>query len=122
MSEVCYPYARNMPRDPRMERRPLRSFVAIAEAGSFTRAAARLGMEQPPLSQQLQALEREIGVRLFERLPRGVELTAAGATFLEDARAALAHVGASSERAPRVAHGVGGSLSVRLASPPATPD
>ncbi len=105
-----------------MELRHLRYFVAIAEAGSFTRAAARLGMAQPPLSQQLQALEREIGVRLFERLPRGVELTAAGATFLEDARAALAHVEASSERARRVANGVVGSLSVGLASSAATHD
>src|SRR5258708_8513298 len=111
-----------MPGEPRRELRHRRSFVAIAGAGSFTRAAAGLGMEQPPLSQQLQALEREIGVRLFERLPRGVELTAAGATFLEDARAALAHVEASSERARRVANGVVGSLSVGLASSAAPHD
>jgi DNA-binding transcriptional LysR family regulator len=103
-----------------MELRHLRYFVAVAEEGSFTRAAARLHMQQPPLSQQVQALEREIGVRLFDRLPRGVELTVGGAAFLEDARAALAHVAASSERARKVASGAVGSLSIGLASSAAT--
>ncbi len=103
-----------------MELRHLRYFVAVAEEGSFTRAAARLHMQQPPLSQQVQALEREIGVRLFDRLPRGVELTAGGAAFLEDARAALTHVNASSERARKVASGAVGSLSIGLASSAAT--
>jgi DNA-binding transcriptional LysR family regulator len=103
-----------------MELRHLRYFVAVAEEGNFTRAAARLHMQQPPLSQQLQALERELGVRLFNRLPRGVELTAAGAAFLEDSRSALAHVEASSQRARRVASGAIGTLSIGIATSAAT--
>src|SRR5258706_15369871 len=100
MSEVCYPYARHMPRKPRMELRHLRYFVAIAEAGSFTRAAARLGMEQPPLSQQLQAPQRGIGVRPLRRPPRGGEPTPAGPPVLGGGRAGPPPAEAPSERAP----------------------
>ena len=73
-----------------MELRHLRYFVAIAEERSFTRAAERLWTAQPGLSSQIRRLEAELGVRLFDRHTRGVDLTDAGELFLERARAALA--------------------------------
>ena len=104
----------------RIELRHLRYFVAVAEEKSFTRAAERLHMQQPPLSQQLRALEEQLGTPLFERLPRGVELTAAGAAFLDDARAVLDSVGAAAARASRVGAGIEGALTIGLASSAAT--
>ncbi|MBB3311635.1 DNA-binding transcriptional LysR family regulator [Rhizobium sp. BK196] len=73
-----------------MELRHLRYFLAVAEEGNFTRAAARIGIGQPPLSQQIRDLETEIGAVLFHRVPHGAELTAAGAAFLSEAKASLA--------------------------------
>jgi len=102
-----------------MELRHLRYFVAVAEEGHITRAAERLGLQQPPLSHQIKALERELGVQLFRRLPRGVEPTEAGQSFLEDALAALARVGQGVEAAKRAARGEQGHL--RLAVPPTAP-
>jgi len=72
-----------------MELRHLRYFVAVAEEGSFLRAAGRLRVAQPALSKQIRDLEREVGVKLFERLPRGARVTRAGEQFLSNARSAL---------------------------------
>ena len=99
-----------------MELRHLRYFVAVAEEKSVTRAASRLGIQQPPLSQQVRALERELGFELFTRVPRGVELTAAGEVFLESARDVLARVDTAAKLAGRAAKGVVGMLSVGLTS------
>lgn len=79
-----------------MELRHLRYFVAVAELGNVSRAARKLFIAQPPLSAQLKQLEDEVGAQLFTRLPRGVRLTAAGESLLEDARAILARA----EQAP----------------------
>jgi DNA-binding transcriptional LysR family regulator len=99
-----------------IELRHLRYFVAVADAGHITRAAARLGIQQPPLSQQIQALEQKVGVPLLHRLPRGVELTEAGRVFLTEARAVLARVDYAVEAAQRTARGEQGALAVGFTS------
>ena len=87
-----------------MELRHLRYFIAVAEEGSLTNAAARrLHTAQPSLSRQIRDLELEVGVKLLERGARGIELTAAGRTFLDHARLALLQVEAASEAARRAA-------------------
>jgi LysR family hca operon transcriptional activator len=86
-----------------MELRHLRFFVAAAEEGSLTIAAARLHTAQPSLSRQIRDLEEEVGAQLFLRGARGVELTAAGRTFLDHARLSLAQAEAAAESARRVA-------------------
>lgn len=95
-----------------MELRHLRYFVAVADDGSVTRAAARLNIAQPALSQQIKSLEEEVGTPLLRRLSRGVVLTAPGAFFAEDARAILASVDAAKTRARRAASGELGSIRI----------
>ncbi|MFC1419586.1 LysR family transcriptional regulator [Streptacidiphilus cavernicola] len=92
-----------------LEVRQLRYFVAVAEELHFGRAAARLGMAQPPLSRTIRELERQLGVALFERTTRQVTLTRAGEALLRDARTALEAVTAAAHRARHA-----GSASPRL--------
>src|SRR5215472_861840 len=99
-----------------MELRHLRYFIAVAEERHVTRAAERLGMQQPPLSQQIRALERELDVQLFRRRPRGVELTNAGSALLAEARAILSHIDDASAAAKRAARGEQGRIAVGFTS------
>lgn len=84
-----------------LETRELRYFLTVAEELHFGRAAARLGMSQPPLSRAVRQLEQRIGVDLFVRDPRGVRLTTAGAVLVGEARSALAAVAAAGRRTRR---------------------
>jgi LysR family hca operon transcriptional activator len=96
-----------------MELRHLRYFVAVAEEGSLTVAAQkRLHTAQPSLSRQIHDLERELGVQLLIRGPRGVELTASGRVFLDHARVALLQVEAAGEAARRAAQSVRSSFAI----------
>ena len=97
-----------------MELRHLRYFVAVGEEQHYGRASRRLPVAQPALSRQIQNLEDEIGFKLFERLPRGVKLSAAGKLFLDDARRILQEVSEAAMRAARVARGNSGTLRVRF--------
>jgi DNA-binding transcriptional LysR family regulator len=99
-----------------MELRQLRYFIAVAEDGHITRAAERLGMQQPPLSRQIQAIERELDVQLLRRKARGVELTEAGHAFLENARATLAQLDQTFDATRRTARGEQGRISIGYTS------
>jgi DNA-binding transcriptional LysR family regulator len=99
-----------------LELRHLRYFVTVAEEGHITRAAERLGMQQPPLSQQIKAIELELGTQLFRRKARGVELTDAGRTLLEDARCILADIDRAVETSRRASRGEQGRLCVGVTS------
>jgi hypothetical protein len=95
-----------------VELRHLRYFVAIGEEQHYGRATHSLRVAQPALSRQIQDLEEEIGFKLFEHLPRGVKLSAAGKLFLEDVRRILKDVDEAARRAGRVALGRSGTLRV----------
>ena len=95
-----------------MELRHLRYFRAVAEELHFGRAAERLHIAQPPLSQQIRQLERELGVTLLVRSTRKVELTPAGSAYLTRAVAILDAVDDATEQAQRIAEGVEGRLAI----------
>jgi DNA-binding transcriptional LysR family regulator len=99
-----------------MELRHLRYFVAVAEEKHMTRAAERLGIQQPPLSMQIRNLEQELDVQLFRRQPRGMEITDAGAAFLERARAILDEVDRAVATTRRTARGEEGRVFVGFTS------
>lgn len=95
-----------------MDLKHLRYVIAVAEQGHITRAAERLGMQQPPLSRLIKAVEQEINVQLFRRVPRGVELTEAGRAFLDGARATFANLDRTLEVTRRTARGEEGRIAV----------
>ena len=95
-----------------MELRDLRTFVAVAQQRSFSRAAEALHVSQPALSEQVRKLEDELGATLFERTSRGVVLTDAGEALLPHARTVLAQADIATEAVRMVSHGVAGTLTL----------
>jgi len=103
-----------------MELRHIRYFLAVAEERHFTRAAAKIGIGQPPLSQQIKDLEAEIGAPLFHRVAHGAELTSAGEAFLQAVKEMPTLAERATKAARRAARGETGSLR-RSQSEPAPP-
>ncbi|WP_034914711.1 LysR family transcriptional regulator [Erwinia sp. 9145] len=99
-----------------IELRHLRYFIAVAEELHFGRAARRLNISQPPLSQQIQALEQQLDARLFARTNRSVQLTPAGEHFLHDARQIMQSVTLAADKASRIHHGHQGELRIGFTS------
>lgn len=95
-----------------MELRHIRYFLAVAEERHFTRAATKVGIGQPPLSQQIKDLERELGAQLFRRVPHGAELTEAGKAFYDVVKGMPATATRAALAAQRVARGESGVLRV----------
>ena len=99
-----------------MDLRQLKYFIAVAEEHSFSRAAQRLHLSQPPLSTQIMMLEEELGIRLFDRSNRGVSLTAAGSVFYEEMRAVLVRFEHGKTRTRQAGQGHVGMLSIGFVS------
>jgi Bacterial regulatory helix-turn-helix protein, lysR family len=115
LSRICL--ATFCPEEGALEFGQLREgFIAVAEELNFTRAAARIGIGQPPLSQQIRTLEEELGEPLFRRLSHGAELTAAGRAFLPEARKMIALAQRAKRTAQRGARGEVGQLKLGFTS------
>ena len=99
-----------------METRHLRYFLAITDSGSFTRAAIKLNVAQPALSQALGRMEKELGVKLFERSRRGAVLTDAGAAIVDDIRLSMARIDSAASRARDIGTHRAGRLSIGFVS------
>ncbi|NEQ24050.1 MAG: LysR family transcriptional regulator, partial [Microcoleus sp. SIO2G3] len=99
-----------------MELRHLRYFIAVAEELHFGRAAERLQMAQPPLSQQIRQLEIELGFQLFHRTKRSVQLTTAGRVFLRESRRILAQLEQAIETGKQASRGELGQLIIGFVS------
>lgn len=95
-----------------MDLKHLRYFIAVAEEGHVTRAAERLGIQQPPLTQRIRAIERELDVQLFRRKGRGIELTEAGRFLLDSSRAVMSHFAQTIEGTRSTARGKQGRICV----------
>src|SRR5258705_7314044 len=101
-----------------MDLRRLRTFVAVAELGTVSKAALRLRITQPALSRQIRDLQQELGLRLFDRVGRGLVLTSEGEQFLGDCRGVLGHIESLAERVELLRRGDRGGL--KIAAPPPT--
>lgn len=97
-----------------MDLRHLKYFITVAEEENIGRAATRLFISQPPLSRQIKQLEQELGIQLFDRTPRGVEITQAGALFLKEARNILALVEQATEHAQQADQGKLGRMDIAI--------
>jgi len=97
-----------------MNLRQLRYFIAVAEELHFGRAAERLHVSQPPITRQIQALEEALGAQLFNRTPRGVELTQAGTLFLDEARTIVERLNQAADRVHRAAEGGLGRIDLAI--------
>ncbi len=95
-----------------MDIRQLKNFIAVAEERNIGRAALRVHLSQPPLTRQIHALENDLGVQLFTRTPRGVDLTQAGEALLKDARSICALADQAAERAQLAGKGQIGRLDI----------
>lgn len=99
-----------------IELRHLRYFLAVADHGHMTRAAEQLGIQQPPLSIQIRALEQHLGMTLFHRRPRGMALTDGGKLFLLEARRIIDELAALEQRMAGIARGDQGALKIGFTS------